>query len=159
MVDHRDAHHPGLPPARSCRRIGFRGGQSWARAPASPDSQWASRPSEARRTRISKCCGEPVSPNQRRRHNGDVLATPAMPRSARPTSRPPPPTRCRCTECEDGQCPSSDRTCGIRPAFHSGGWLSLRWRGDFIITICRSSESIRPLFPDRIRPIHAGYPG
>ena len=28
-----------------------------------------------------------------------------MARSARPTSRPPPPTRCRRTECEDGQCP------------------------------------------------------
>ena len=28
----------------------------------------------------------------------------------------------------------------IRPAFHSGGWLSLRWRGDFSNHHCRNSE-------------------
>ena len=39
--------------------------------------------------------------------------------------------------------PATERR-GIRPAFHSGGWPSLRWRGDFSHHHCRSSESIRP---------------
>ena len=58
-----------------------------------------------------------------------VPEIPAMPRSARPTSRPPPPTLCRHTECEDGQCPSSDRTSRYPPgvpfcrmAFSSAAW-------------------------------------
>ena len=103
------------PPSRSC-------GESFPRWPIAgtssslarqPVGVWTERVTE---DTISKCGGQQVPPQQRRRHNGGVLAIPAMPRSARSTSSPASPTDSGAPCGKIDNCPSSERRGGIDPA-------------------------------------------
>ena len=131
-MDHRDAHHLRKPPAAEVtRRIGFEvanrghelqprptasgrhdrvrhGGHEFRSAVVNRCRQTNGAATTAASWRFQRC---PVPlvllPVPRRRR--DAVASSARMDNARPA-----------TEVRR-----------IRPAFHSGGWLSLRWRGDF----------------------------
>ena len=140
-MDHRDAHHPRRPPAAELmRRIGSevanRGHELQPRPTASGRHDRVRHGGhESRSAVVNRCrqtsgaattaaswrfqrCPVPLVllPVPRRRR--DAVASSARMDNARPA-----------TEVRR-----------IRPAFHSGGWLSLRWRGDFSNHHCRNSE-------------------
>ena len=155
-MDHRDAHHLHRPPAAEItRRIGSevanRGHEPQPRPTASGRHDRVRHGGHEFRSAVVNRC---------RQTNGaaTTAASWRFQRCPVPLVLLPVPRRRRDAGAPsarmDNARPATEGR-GIRPAFHSGGWPSLRWRGDFSKHNCRRSESIRPLLPDRIRPIHA----